>query len=77
VDRPIRPRRAKPKRRETIVRVVMVALLMLVAFFLGISVARTLDERPKPGGVVTDVRTLTPLPQQPPARTVTVTVTSP
>ena len=50
---------------------------MLVAFFLGMSVARTLDDRPKPGGVVTDVRTLTPLPQQPPARTVTVTVTSP
>ena len=50
---------------------------MLVAFLLGISASRTLDERPEPGDVVTDVRTLTPLPQQPPARTVTVTVTSP
>ena len=77
VERPTRPKRVKPQRRETIARVVMVALLMLVAFFLGIAVARTLDERPKPGGIVTDVRTLTPLPQQPPARTVTVTVTSP
>jgi hypothetical protein len=47
-----------------------------LAFLLGIAFSRTLDERPKPGGVVTNVRTLTPLPQQPPARTVTVTVTS-
>jgi len=47
-----------------------------LAFLLGIAFARTLDERPRPGGVVTDVRTLAPLPQEPPARTVTVTVTS-
>ena len=52
-------------------------VVALLAFLLGIAFARTLDERPRPGGVVTDVRTLTPLPQQPPARTVTVTVTSP
>ena len=52
-------------------------LLLVFAFLLGIAFARTLDERPKPGGVVTDVRTLNPLPQQPPARTVTVTVTEP
>jgi hypothetical protein len=52
-------------------------VLLVVAFLLGIAVARTLDERPGPGDTVTNVRTLTPLPQQPPARTVTVTVTSP
>ena len=52
-------------------------LLLVLAFLVGIAFARTLDERPEPGGMVTDVRTLTPLPQQPPARTVTVTVTSP
>jgi hypothetical protein len=52
-------------------------VVALLAFLLGMAFARTLDERPRPGGVVTDVRTLTPLPQQPPARTVTVTVTSP
>ena len=46
-------------------------VLLVFAFLLGIAVARTLDERPEPGGVVTDVRTLTPLSQQPPARTVT------
>jgi hypothetical protein len=52
-------------------------MLLVLAFLLGIAVAQTLDERPEPGGVVTDVRTLDPLPQQPPARTVTVTVTAP
>jgi hypothetical protein len=57
--------------------VLLGGLLLAFAFLLGIAFARTLDERPEPGGVVTDVRTLTPLPQQPPARTVTVTVTSP
>jgi hypothetical protein len=77
IERPSRDRRARARRRETIVRVVIVGLLMFVAFLLGIAASRTLDERPEPGGVVTDVRTLTPLPQQPPARTVTVTVTSP
>lgn len=77
IERPSRDRRARARRRETIVRVVIVGLLMLVAFLLGIAASRTLDERPEPGDVVTDVRTLTPLPQQPPARTVTVTVTSP
>jgi hypothetical protein len=77
IERPSRDRRARARRRETIVRVVIVGLLVLVAFLLGIAASRTLDERPEPGETVTDVRTLTPLPQQPPARTVTVTVTSP
>jgi hypothetical protein len=39
--------------------------------------ARTLDERPKSSGTVTNVRTLTPKPHDAPARTVTVTVTGP
>ena len=53
-------------------------VLAALAFLLGIAFARTLDERPKPGDVVTtNVRTLTPLPQQAPERTVTVTVTTP
>jgi hypothetical protein len=57
--------------------VLLAVVLLVFAFLLGIAVARTLDERPEPGGVVTGVRTLEPLPQQVPARTVTVTVTSP
>jgi hypothetical protein len=82
IEHPSRERRAaraeaRARRRETFVRIVMVCLLLVTAFVLGIAVSRTLDERPKDGDVVTDVRTLTPLPQQPPARTVTVTVTTP
>jgi hypothetical protein len=42
---------------------------------VGIAFARALDERPRDGPMVTSVRTLTPLPQQPPTRTITVTVT--
>ena len=77
IESPSRGRRARPNRRQTFVRAVLVLLLLAVAFVLGIAFSRTLDERPEPGDVVTNVRTLTPLPQQPPARTVTVTVTSP
>jgi len=70
-----RPRRRRP--RETVARMLLLVLLLVFAFLLGVAVARTLDERPEPGDVVTSVRTLTPLPQEPPARTVTVTVTTP
>jgi len=77
LERPSREKRGRPRRRDTVARVALVVLLLVFAFLLGIAFARTLDDRPKPGGVVTNVRTLTPLPQQPPARTVTVTVTSP
>jgi hypothetical protein len=55
---------------------VTIAFVVLV-FLLGIAFARTLDERPKSSGVATTERTLTPLPQSAPARTVTVTVTGP
>jgi hypothetical protein len=77
LERPSREKRGRSGRREIVVRALLVAVLLVVSFLLGIAVARTVDERPKPGGVVTNVRTLTPLPQNPPARTVTVTVTSP
>jgi hypothetical protein len=62
-------------RRQRVVRIALAALVLAFAFLLGIAFAQTLDERPEPGGVVTNVRTLTPLPQQAPGRTVTVTVT--
>jgi hypothetical protein len=84
LERPSRERAPRPRRRERharprerVARLLLVLMLLVLAFLLGIAVARTLDERPEPGGVVTDVRTLDPLPQQPPARTVTVTVTAP
>jgi hypothetical protein len=74
---PYASRAAGRGRRSRIVRAVLLVAAAALVFLLGIAFARTLDERPKPGGLVTDVRTLTPLPQEPPARTVTVTVTSP
>jgi hypothetical protein len=73
-----RPRRERPrKRRRPWLRPLVAVALLVFAFLLGIAFAQTLDERPEEGDLVTDVRTLDPLQQQPPARTVTVTVTSP
>ena len=75
---PSRPRRERPrKRRRPHARTLLALALLVFAFLLGIAFAQTLDERPERGDLVTDVRTLTPLEQQPPARTVTVTVTTP
>jgi hypothetical protein len=56
--------------------VALVIVGLALAFLLGIAFARTLDERPESGGAETIVRTLTPIPQGPPTRTVTVTVTT-
>ena len=72
-----RQRRGVRSRRERIGRLVLVGVGLALAFLLGIAFAQTLDERPSSGGAVTDVRTLTPLPQSAPTRTVTVTVTTP
>ena len=76
---PSRSTRRRPGgSRERFGRVVLLLVVATLAFLVGIALARTLDERPQPGDVVTtNVRTLTPLPQQAPARTVTVTVTTP
>jgi hypothetical protein len=59
------------------VRRVLTIAVAVLAFVLGVAFAKTLEERPRPGGVVTSVRTLEPLPLEQPAQTVTVTVTSP
>jgi hypothetical protein len=73
-----RPRRERPRKKSRPgLRIVLVLVLLVLVFLLGIAFAQTLDERPEQGDLVTDVRTLTPLEQQPPARTVTVTVTTP
>jgi len=77
LERPSRESRTRPQRRKLLVRIVLAVLLLALAFLVGVAFARTLDEQVEPGGVVTNVRTLTPLPEEPPARTLTVTVTSP
>jgi uncharacterized iron-regulated membrane protein len=76
----IEPRRARRGRRRTrdrVARALIVLVLFLLVFLLGIAFSRALDEQPERGDLVTDVRTLTPMEQQAPARTVTVTVTTP
>ena len=75
VERPRRPDRARPRR--SFVRWALLAAALLLVFLVGIAFGQALDDAPEPGGVTTSVRTLTPLPQEPPARTVTVTVTQP
>lgn len=70
-----RPRRAT--RRRSVGRILVFVLLLALAFLVGVAFSRTLDERPKAGGVVTSVRTLAPVAQSGPTRTVTVTVTNP
>jgi hypothetical protein len=64
-------------RRARIGRVLLVVVGLALAFLLGIAFARTLDERPKSSGTETTVRTLEPIDQEAPVRTVTVTVTNP
>jgi hypothetical protein len=76
-ERPRRQARSSRGRRDAIGRIVLLVIGFALVFLLGVAFSRTFDERPKPGRVDTVVRTLTPLPQEAPARTVTVTVTGP
>jgi type VI protein secretion system component VasF len=69
--------RGRARRRRRVPRWALVGLLLVAVFVVGIAFGQALDDAPEPNGVTTSVRTLTPLPQEPPARTVTVTVTQP
>ena len=77
LERPSRQQRSRARRRSPLVRALLAGVALVLAFLLGLAFARTLDERPDGGAAVTSVRTLTPLPQEGPPRTVTVTVTTP
>jgi hypothetical protein len=77
LERPSREQRSRSRRRLPVLRVLLIGAALALAFLLGIALAQTLDERPEEGGIVTSVRTLAPLPQHGPVRTVTVTVTAP
>jgi hypothetical protein len=72
-----RRQRARARGSARALRLLFVGIALALAFLLGIAFARTLDERPEDGTTVTSVRTLSPLPQSGPLRTVTVTVTVP
>ena len=77
LERPSRePGNARARRRRPVVRAALIVIGAVLVFLLGVAFARTLDERPKPTDPETIVRTLTPLPQDAPPRTVTVTVTT-
>jgi hypothetical protein len=74
VTRPPRRRQRRTGRR------IALALALLaggvVVFALGVGLGRALEENPDPGGTITQVRTLRPLPLAPARETVTVTVES-
>jgi hypothetical protein len=69
---PRRPR-TPPRRHWTPLSVAVIAIVVLVAFLVGLSLGRALEEGPAPTGTTTGVRTLTPLPLPPATTTVTVT----
>jgi hypothetical protein len=75
LERPSRDRR-RPRRR-LFPRWLALVFLLVALFLVGVAVGQTLDDGPDPGQITTSVRTLQPLPQEPPPRTVTVTVTEP
>jgi len=76
LERTRRDAQRKTRRRRPLVRALLVVLAALFVFLLGIAFARTLDDRPHTSGDETIVRTLTPVTQSAPGRTVTVTVTA-
>jgi hypothetical protein len=65
-----------PRRTNPLLRPALAVLGLLAVLLLGISIGRALEDGPSPGGTQTNVRTLTPQPLPPAARTVTVTVTT-
>ena len=59
LERPSRETgRARARRRRPVVRAALIVIGAVLVFLLGIAFARTLDERPKPTGPETIVRTL-------------------
>jgi hypothetical protein len=66
-------RARRPRRRRGWLRIALVAVLLALAFVLGLALGRALEEAPA-GGDRTIVRTLDPLPLAPAEQTVTVTV---
>jgi hypothetical protein len=71
-----RAERGRARRRRALA-VVFAAGVAVIAFFAGLALGRALDERPRPGGTQSLVRTLEPATLPPVTRTVTVTTEAP
>jgi hypothetical protein len=69
-------RRAERRTGRRIAAGLLAAVAGLVIFALGIGLGRAIEENPEPGGTITQVRTLRPLPLAPERETVTETVTT-
>lgn len=70
------PRARRRRRRLRGARAALVAAAALLVFAVGLALGRALEEGPAGARTITSVRTLKPLPLAPPAKTVTITVTS-
>jgi hypothetical protein len=68
--------RRPPRRRRgrRLAAILLLAVAGAALFALGIGLGKALEENPEPGGTITQVRTLRPLPLAPSRETVTVTV---
>ncbi|MFN8221825.1 MAG: hypothetical protein U0R50_01105 [Gaiellales bacterium] len=62
----LRPQRRPRRPRRFPLKPVLVVLAALLLFALGVAFGKALDDRPKPGGGQTIVRTLEPVTQQEP-----------
>ena len=71
-----RERRPRKPPRNPLLRPALILLGLVLAFLVGISLGRALEDGPSPGGTQTNVRTLEPQPLPPAAKTVTITVTT-
>ena len=62
-DRP--RRRPRPRRSRKGLRAAVGFVLLAVTFAVGLALGEALHDSPNPGGTVTYVRTLEPIPQKP------------
>ena len=69
--------RSRFRPRRSLVRWALLVALLVLVFLVGVAFGQALDDGPDPGGTTTSVRTLPPMEQERPPRTVTVTVTNP
>jgi hypothetical protein len=65
LEQPSTERRRRPPRRRAWPRLLALVVGVLLVFVCGVAFGMALRDDPEPGGTVTYVRTLEPLPQRP------------